>query len=731
MATFNGTKLDDRLHGFRFDDVINGFEGDDELNGYDGRDELNGGDGDDDLFGGDESDVLNGGLDDDRLDGGAGADTMAGGMGNDLYQVDNISDLVSEAKNEGSDTIHATISYTLPSNVESLWLVESSAAVNGTGNSSHNYITGNSRDNTLSGEAGHDMLKGGGGNDLLIGGSGDDYMEPGSLDMSADGMVGGFGNDTYSVFEADDEVIENGNEGIDEVRAFTDYTLAAHVENLTLCDLVREGTGNELDNVIYGNGADNWLRGAGGNDTLYGLGGDDRMVGGTGDDTFYGVDANDDVFEYANEGTDQIVARTSYTLPQYVEVLSFTESYSNTLSVNGTGNWLDNLIYGTDGINVLMGMDGDDRLYGYGGIDVLTGNEGHDTLDGGTGADVMIGGTENDSYLVDDAGDVVTEAANEGADSVDSLVAYVLGAHVEDLDLRGDADIDGTGNDLDNFIGGNAGANVLTGGAGNDTFDGEGDDDTINGGEGNDTIDGGLGADTMAGGLGDDFFYVIDAGNTIVENANEGTDTVQTRVTHTLAANVENLTLHTFGGAIDGTGNSLVNVITGNDDNNVLSGMAGNDTLMGGDGIDQLFGGAGNDMMEGGIGDDILDGGISNDTLIGGVGVDLLTGGGGVDRFQFNWPTEGGDVIADFATGTDRVYIDDAGFGIAGTGTLAANGVAFVPGAAATSASATLMFDAATHQLLWDADGTGAASAELLATMVGVNAMSATDFLIV
>jgi Ca2+-binding RTX toxin-like protein len=159
--------------------------------------------------------------------------------------------------------------------------------------------------------------------------------------------------------------------------------------------------------------------------------------------------------------------------------------------------------------------------------------------------------------------------------------------------------------------------------------------------------------------------------------------------------------------------------------------MAGNDTLIGGGGVDQLIGGAGNDTMEGGDGNDILDGGISNDTFIGGAGVDLLTGGGGVDRFQFNAASDGADVIADFVTGTDRIWLDDAGFGLAGTGTLAANGVAFVQGAAATGASATVLFNAASHQLLWDADGTGTGAAQVLATLVGVNAMSASDFMIV
>ena len=307
----------------------------------------------------------------------------------------------------------------------------------------------------------------------------------------------------------------------------------------------------------------------------------------------------------------------------------------------------------------------------------------------------------------------------------------MLAANVENLELRGDADIDATGNALDNLIMGNDGINVITGGAGNDSIGGEGGNDTILGGEGNDLLDGQRGADTMTGGVGDDTYFVNDAGDIVVENAGEGTDLAYCRATHTLAANVENLTLDRFSGAINGTGNSLVNAMTGNDDDNVLSGMAGDDMLVGGGGIDHLIGGAGNDTMEGGDGNDILDGGISNDTFIGGAGVDLLTGGNGVDRFQFNQANEGADVIADFVSGTDRIWLDDAGFGLAGTGTLTANGVAFVQGAAATSASATVLFDAATHQLLWDADGTGAGSAQLLATLVGVNQMSASDFMIV
>lgn len=109
------------------------------------------------------------------MDGGIGADTLIGGTGNDSYTVDSSLDVVTEAANEGTDTVYASIDFTLGANLENLTLTGSSA-INGTGNTFNNTITGNSTNNTLSGSDGNDTLSGGDGNDTLNGGSGADQF---------------------------------------------------------------------------------------------------------------------------------------------------------------------------------------------------------------------------------------------------------------------------------------------------------------------------------------------------------------------------------------------------------------------------------------------------------------------------------------------------------------------------------------------------------------------------
>ena len=135
-----------------------------------------------------------------------------------------------------------------------------------------------------------------------------------------------------------------------------------------------------------------------------------------------------------------------------------------------------------DGINETLTVQNDKldkntEMYGYDGNDTLTGGNGNDKLDGGTGADSMEGGTGSDLYIVDDAGDTVTEAAGEegDVDEVESSVAFTLGDDVENLTLTSADGSMGTGNDGDN---------VITGGTGNDTLDGGIGNDTLYGGDG-------------------------------------------------------------------------------------------------------------------------------------------------------------------------------------------------------------------------------------------------------
>nr|WP_082551143.1 putative Ig domain-containing protein [Pseudorhodoferax sp. Leaf265] len=522
------------------------------------------------------------------LDGGAGADTLAGGAGDDTYVVDNTADKVLENADEGTDLVRSSVSHTLAAHVEHLTLT-GTAAINATGNSLNNSLTGNSAANVLNGGAG------------------------------ADTLAGGAGNDTYVVDDAADLVTENANEGFDFVQSSVSYTLAANVEKLTLTGTVAtHATGNALNNVLTGNSAANVLDGGEGADTL---------AGGTGNDTYIVDHTADVVTEGASAGTDLVLSSVSYTLAANVEQLTLT----GTAALNATGNTLAN---------------------------TLTGNSAANVLNGGSGADTLVGRAGDDTYVVDNTADKVVEAADEGVDLVQSSVTYTLAAHVEHLTLTGTAAINATGNNLDNRLTGNAAANVLNGGAGADTLAGgagndtymvdsagdqivensdEGTDlvqtgisytlaanvenltltgaaavqatgnaqanvltgnsaaNTLIGLDGNDTLNGGTGADTLIGGLGDDIYLVDNASDVTTENADEGVDTVQSGVTRTLGAHLENLTL-TGTASISGTGNSLDNVLTGNTAANTLSGAAGHDTLIGGKGADNLIGGDGNDI---------------------------------------------------------------------------------------------------------------------------------------
>ena len=408
------------------------------LAGTTANDWLQGDAGDDQLQGGDGHDLLNGG---------SGTDTMTGGAGDDVYVVDSASDVTTENANEGTDTVYSTVTHTLGNNFENLTLIGTSA-IDGTGNTLANTITGNSANNTLSGGTGADVLR------------------------------GGAGDDTYVVDNTGDTIVENAGEGTDLVQSSVTYTLAANVENLTLTgSSAISGTGNAANNTLNGNSGNNALTGNEGDDWLDGKSGSDTMRGGLGNDTYVVAQTGDVVIENAAEGTDLVRSSITYTLGANLENLTLTGS----AAINGTGNALDNVLSGNSGANTLTGGDGDDWLDGLGG------------------SDTMVGGLGSDTYVVAQTGDVVTENANEGTDTVRASITYTLGNNVENVILTGTAALNAIGNTLDNALTGNAANNSLTGNAGADTLNGGAGTDTLNGGTGNDTylLGRGYGADTV------------------------------------------------------------------------------------------------------------------------------------------------------------------------------------------------------------------------------------------
>ena len=201
---------------------------------------------------------------------------------------------------------------------------------------------------------------------------------------------------------------------------------------------------------------------------------------------------------------------------------------------------------GTDEAEIFHGLDGNDDIRAGGGDDTLNGGDGGDSLLGGSGDDTIDGGNGND------------------------------------------------------WMRGEDGDDVMNGGAGRDRLFGE---------AGNDYLDGGASNDTMTGGDGDDTYVVDNASDVIVENADEGSDTVQTGRSYELRDHLENLVL-TGEDHVDGTGNSVANRISGTAGNNVLNGAAGDDALTGSSGIDTFVfeTGTGNDTVTDFTpGEDLLD----------------------------------------------------------------------------------------------------------------------------
>lgn len=382
----NLTLIDQALQGYgnTLDNEIFGNDLDNVLDGREGQDTLKGGKGNDHLKGGDNNDRLIGLFGQDRLDGQDGNDTLDGGYL--YYTLQYPSELAIY-----QTSLARGIFVPAPEVPDSVSRI----------------LDGGKDDDNLYGGSGHDTLIGGTGNDTMIGWTGDDL---------------------YMVDSVGDQVIEAEQSGIDGVRAFINYALTDHVENLQLAgSTVYQGAGNSLDNTIHGNNVHNLIEGQAGNDRLFGHGGDDELKGGeghdyldgnAGDDTMHGglgndeytvSNTNDKVIELANQGTDVVYTRIDHTLSANVENMTLRD-----LVVYGGGNDLDNGILGNKNDNKIEGFMGNDTLYGFDGDDVIEGGRGNDSLYGGRDNDELIGGDGDDKLVGDDGDDLL--AGGHGRD---------------------------------------------------------------------------------------------------------------------------------------------------------------------------------------------------------------------------------------------------------------------------------------------------------------------------
>ncbi|ASF47357.1 beta strand repeat-containing protein [Methylovulum psychrotolerans] len=574
------------------------------------NDTLNGGNMKDDLFGGLGNDILSGGLGDDRLFGESGDDILYGNTAGQINgTLDGIDSLYGGA---GNDRLYG-------------------------GSSGYNSI----------GRLQGDQLFGGDGNDILDGGAGDDFMTGGAgTDTFILRSESGSQNDSITDFDVTQDKIDVTALGIsdfDTIKAlsFLSTTLdsaliyyANGFENAVFFLHVLPGSLTASNAILAAANTNDTLTGDTNpdinnkNDDLFAGLGNDKLSGGTGNDRLFGEQGDDLLYGY--------------------------------LSSSPSGN-------NNDGRDILLGGAGNDQLFGGGDNDTLNGGTGDDILTGGTGGDSLDGGTGTDT-----------------ASYLDSAFAVTVRLW-DNTATGGDASGDSLSN-IENLTGSQAGNDILVGNVGNNVLNGAGGADYMNGREGNDT------------------YFVDNAGDVISDYS--GLDTVNSSITYTLGNQLENLNLLGAGG-LNGTGNTLNNTLSGTSGNNILNGLDGTDTVsytnasagisvnLGISGAQNTLG-AGTDTvlnfenLTGSSFNDTLIGTASANTLTGGAGTDKLTGGAGADMFVFN-SAVGFDAVNDFASGSDKLLVSQAGIHIGNGNALVDGGVVRASGTGGFANSAELV----------------------------------------
>ena len=568
-----GTDKIEGVQGSMYDDSLSGSSAANQLWGLGGNDELDGGRRDDMLWGG---------AGDDNLDGGAGDDTLEGGYGADMLTGGEDSDTASYSMSMMGVTVRLHSLQAMGGDAEGDTFAGSGDPVEYTDSDEEmaeamvadiEHLTGSANDDILAGDLRNNTIMGGGGNDKIYGGP-----NPADADKESDA-------------------------------------------GLTNADTLM---GQGGDDMIFGGVGADTLSGGDGDDMLNGGAGADTFTGGKGDDMIY-ADATDIYDVDATAGT-RALKTTGFPIINGgagSDTVSFAKLEDGigatgaafTLGLTDTELEADSPTFTlVDGIENVIGTQGDDFITGNGADNVIEGGEGGDTLDGGDPA-AGVAGTMGDTLSYASSDDWVRVTLNDTGAATTSR-GHASGDTATNFEnVRGSA--------FDDDLTGNVNANRLWGGAGDDDIDGAGGNDTIEGGAGADKLDGGFTARTATGQetwnaeMNTLSYASSDAGVTV--------NLVTARVSGGHAMDDEIVTYEELSPTEDDPSNEI-DVATFDN----VTGSMHDDHLTGNHHDNELAGGAGDDTLRGGAseaGDRSTAALIRGDVLVGGPGADVLDGG--------------------------------------------------------------------------------------------------------
>ncbi|TCS12874.1 Ca2+-binding RTX toxin-like protein [Caulobacter sp. BK020] len=556
-------------------------------------------------------------------------------------------------------------------------------------------LTGNAYDNTLRGGGGADKLNGADGSDVLDGGTGSDVLDGGlGVDYAA------YGTASTGVHASLQQPSTNTGDALGDT-----YTSIEGLRGSSFADLLR---GDANGNILLGMAGDDTLDGGGGDDVISGGDGDDVILavgassvsGDSGSDTFKFLLASDSTLAASTlitdfqTGVDKIsiaaMQPTNVTIGQAngVYTLTATTAAAGTFYLRST-----NVLALSDVITVIVGQTlagtpSYDKLVGGDGADVLIGKGAGDNLTGGAGVDIFRYEVAGDSH--GDGYDILSDFQH-GVDKID--LSAVAPTYMSILHAQGASYLfpSTSGGQMQIAAVGDVEANdILTGGTTNYYIVGDDSGMTLIGGDNPDSIVGGGGNDVIIGGGGGDALYGNGGRNVFTYRSASESNNQNLDIIHGFQTGVDKIDLSamnpsnvsivyynggTFinGGAADGAFQiASIDKVFGIS----LLGLTGGLYVVGENVAGALYGSAGADTIIGGSSYDAIYAGGSGDALFGGGGMDTFMYESGTDS---NGAPGGMDIIHDFETGVDRVYLNGI-MGATNVSVIRSNGGTFIFG---------------------------------------------------